>query len=95
MLAKYSDFAYVFLKKSANVFPKWTRVNKHAIKLEQSKKPPYGPIYSLKLVKLKIFKTYIEINLANGFISALTLPANAPMLFVRKPDGSFYLCVNY
>ena len=68
--AKYSDFDYIFLEKLANIFPEQTRVNKHAIKLEKSKQSPYGPIYSLRLIEFKTFKTYIKTNLANGFIWA-------------------------
>ena len=65
--AKYSDFADVFLEKSANVLLEQARVNEHAIELEKSKQPLYGPIYSLAPIELKIFKAYIETNLANGF----------------------------
>ena len=67
-LAKYADFVNVFLKKLAEVLPKYTKINKHAIKLEESKQPPYRPIYSLGPVKLKTLKTYLEKNLANDFI---------------------------
>ena len=66
--AKYLDFANIFLKKFVNIILKQTGVNKHAIKLEKGKQSPYGPIYSLKLVELKTFKTYIKTNLANSFI---------------------------
>ena len=55
VLAKYSDFAVIFLKKAANILLEQTRANKHAIKLEQDKQPPYRLIYSLGLVELKIF----------------------------------------
>ena len=92
---KFSDFADVFLEKSANVLPERTGANKHAIKLEEGKQPPYGPIYSLGPIELKTVKTYIETNLANGFIQASKSPAGAPILFVRKPNGSLRLCVNY
>ena len=92
---KYSDFADMFLKKSANVLPKWTGVNEHTIKLEKGNQPPYGPIYSLRPVELKTFKTYIETNLANGFIKASNSPAGAPILFVRKLNSSLCLCVDY
>ena len=95
MPIKYSDFADVFSEKSANVSPERTGVNEHAIKLEKSKQPPYGPIYSLRPVELETFKTYIETNLANGFIRASKSPAGALILFVRKPDGSICLCNNY
>ena len=70
-------------------------MNEHVIELEESKQPLYGPIYSLEPVELKTLKTYIETNLANGFIQALKLPAGAPILFVRKLDSSLCLCVNY
>ena len=92
---EYSDFADVFSKKSANVSPERTRANDHAIKLEKGKQPPYGPIYSLGPVELEIFKTYIKTNLANGFIRALKSLAGDPILFVRKPDSSLCLCVDY
>ena len=37
VLAKYLDFADVFLKKSANVLPEWTGVNEYAIELKEGK----------------------------------------------------------
>ena len=95
ILAKYSDFLDVFLEEFANIFPEQTRVNEHAIELKKGKQPPYGPIYSLRPVEFKTLKTYIKINLANGFISTSKSPADAPILFVRKLKGSLHLCVNY
>ena len=95
VLAKCLDFADIFLKKSANIPPKQIGVNKHSIELEEGKQLPYGPIYSLRPVELEIFKTYIMTNLANSFIQALNLPADALILFVHKFDNSFYLYVNY
>ena len=92
---EYLDFANVFSKKSANVLPEQTGVNKHAIKLEKGKQPSYRPIYYLGPIKHKTFKTYIKSNLANGFIRASKLPAGAPILFVRMPNGSFCLYVDY
>ena len=92
---EYSDFADVFLQKSANVLPERTGANKHAIELKKGNQPPYGPIYSLGPVELETLKIYIETNLANGFIRASKSPAGAPILFVRKPNGSLCLCVNY
>ena len=95
MLTKYLDLANVFLEKSANVFPEQTRANEYAIKLEESKQPPHGPIYSLGPVEFKTLKTYIKLNLANGFIRTSKSLAGAPILFISKPNGSFYLCVTY
>ena len=70
-------------------------MNEHAIELEEGKKPPFGPIYSLGPMELETLKTYIETNLANGFIHPSKSPARAPILFDRKPDGSLRLCVDY
>ena len=95
MPVKYSDFADVFSEKSANVLPERTGANKHAIKLENGNQPPYGSIYSLGLVELETPKSYIKTNLANSFIQALKSPVSAPILFVRKPNDSLRMCVNY
>ena len=92
---EYSDFADVFSEKSANVLPERTGANEHAIKLEEGKQPPYRPIYSLGPVELKTLKTYIETNLANGFIRISKSPAGAPILFIRKPNNSLRLYVDY
>ena len=46
-------------------------------------------------MELKILKVYIETNLANGFIRLPKSPAGAPILFDRKSDSFFRLCVNY
>ena len=70
-------------------------MNEHAIELEKGKQPPFGAIYSLGPVELETLKTYIEINLANGFIRSSKFPAGAPILFDKKPDGSLRLCVDY
>ena len=37
VLAKYSDFADMFSKKSANVLSEQTKVNKHSIELKEGK----------------------------------------------------------
>ena len=46
-------------------------------------------------MELKTLKAYIETNLANGFVRPSKSPASALILFDRKSDGSFRLCVNY
>ena len=93
--AKYSDFADVFSSDLSTELPEHTEINTHAIDLEEGKQPPYGPIYSLGPVELKTLKTYIETNLANGFICPSKSLAGAPILFDKKQDGSLRLCVDY
>ena len=68
ILAEYSDFADVFSKESAAELPERSDIDENAINLELGKQPPYGPIYSQGPVELETLQTYIETNLANGFI---------------------------
>lgn len=75
--------------------PENTDINKYSIKLENDKQQPYGPIYSLRLVELEILKTYIEIYLETGFIQIFKTPAGVLILFNKKPESSFHLCVDY
>ena len=86
MPTKYLDFADIVSEMSANVLPERTGANEYAIELEEGKQSPYRPIYSLEPVELETFKTYIKINLSNGFIRVLKLPADALILFIRKPN---------
>lgn len=79
---KYLNYANVFSKKSVVELPKCSHINKYSINLEVGKQAPYRSIQSLKLVKLKIFKTYIETNLANDFIHPFKSLIGAPILFV-------------
>ena len=93
--AEYSDYSNVFLAENAAELLVNTRMNKHAIELEEGKQLPFGPIYSLGPVELQPLKTYIKTNLANGFIRLSKFPAGALIFLDRKPDGSLCLCVDY
>ena len=94
-LTNYLDFSDIFSKAKVLVLSEITELNQHAIELQEDQKSLYRPIYSLGPVELEMLKIYIKINLANGFIWPSKSPADAPILFVRKPDGSFYLYINY
>ena len=93
--AEYSNYSNVFLAENAAELPENTGMNEHAIELEEGKQPPFGPIYSLGPVELETLKTYIETNLANGFIRPSKSPVGALILFDQKSDESLRLCVDY
>ena len=95
VFAEYSDFADIFSPDLASELPEHTGINNHVIELVEGQQLPYGPIYSLGLVELKTLKAYIETNLANGFIRPSKSSTGAPILFDRKSNGSFQLCVDY
>lgn len=67
----------------------------HAIELLDNNTPPFGPIYSLSSTELAALKTYLDENLLKGFIKPSTSSAGAPILFVKKKDGTLRLCVDY
>ena len=92
---KYLDFTDIFSEKKVLVLPERTKLNEHAINLENVKQPPYKPIYSLGPVRLETLKNYIETHLKTVFIQPSKSPADAPILFDKKPNGSFRLCVDY
>ena len=92
---KYSDFSDVFLEKKALILLKTIKLNLYVIELQKSQQPLYRSIYSLGLIKLKTLKTYIQTNLANGFIWPSKLSADAFILFIGNPDGNLCLYINY
>ena len=57
---EYFDYNNVFSAENVAELLENTGINEHAIKLEEGKQPPFGPIYSLGLVKLETLKTYIK-----------------------------------
>lgn len=83
------------LKKLATKLPKCFDINEHGINLRPSKQPFFKLIYSLKPVKLRILKIFIEINLANGFIYLFKSLVRTFILFVQKPDSNCYIYINY
>lgn len=95
ILSEYTELADVFLPKLAAELPKHMRINDHAIKLVDDCQPPYGPIYSLRLVELGILKAYIKYNLTNSFIRSSKSPTKVAILFDKNPDNYLKLCVNY
>ena len=94
--AEYSDFVDVFSLDLAFELLKHIGINNHAIKqVKGCQQLLYGPIYSLRPMELETLKTYIETNLANGFIRPFKLLTSTPILFDRKSDGFLPLSVNY
>ena len=91
---QYKDFEDVFLKKNAYILPEH-RPYDCAIELEEGTQPPFGPIYNLSQTELAELRKYIDENLAKNFIRHSKSPAGAPILFVKKKDGSPRMCVDY
>ncbi len=91
---EYLNYVYFFSERAANELPKHGPQD-HAIDLVDGGTVPFGPLYNLSASELKVLRDYINENLAKGFIRASTSPAGAPILFVKKKDGTLRLCVDY
>ena len=65
------------------------------INIEEGADLPPGRCYSLSQSELKVLRDFIDENLELGFIRPARSLLGAPVLFVKKKDGSLRLCVDY
>jgi len=91
---EYHEYADVFSKSKAETLAPH-RPYDLRIDLEKDSHPPVGTIYSLSKFKQKALKEFINENLTNGFIRSTSSPHGAPVLFIKKKDGSLRLCVDF
>jgi len=90
----YHNFANDFNKAKASVLAPHWEYNLE-IELEEGAPLPPGRLYSLSPVELETLWAFINENLHFGFIRPTSSSHAAPVLFVKKKDGSLRLCVNY
>jgi len=84
----------VFSKAKASELPPHRDYNLK-IDLEEGTSLPLGTLYSLSPVELSALRTFINKNLNTGFIHPTASSHAAPVLFVKKKDGSLHLCVDF
>ena len=92
--AEYHEYADVFSKKKADTLAPH-RPYDLKINLEEGTSPPWGPIYSLSATELQALREFLDEHLPIGFIRPSRSSHGAPVLFVRKKDGSLRLCVDF
>ncbi|TYK19421.1 ty3-gypsy retrotransposon protein [Cucumis melo var. makuwa] len=66
-----------------------------AIELEPDTAPISRARYRMAPPELKELKVHLQELLDKGFIRPSVSPLGAPMLFVKKKDGSIRLCIDY
>ena len=91
---EYHNFADVFSKLKSKLLPEH-RPYDLSIQIEGKQTPPLGPIYSLSALELQTLREFLDENLKTGTIRPSNSPCGAPVLFVKKKDGSLRLCVDY
>src|SRR5579859_1769863 len=58
--------------------------------------PPAGPVYPITSpLELEVLQEYCIENLNKGYICHSQSPCGAPILFVKKPDRTLRICVDY
>src|SRR5579859_3085923 len=57
--------------------------------------PMHGKLYNMSETELQTLREYIDNMVDKGFIRSSHSPVGAPVLFVKKKDGSLRLCVDY
>jgi len=90
----YEDYHKLFLTATAEKLAE-RRTFDHAIDLKLGAEPPWGPIYPMSAYQLDTLDKYLKGMLKQGNIVYSQSPAGAPLLFVPKPDGKLWLCVDY
>lgn len=92
--SQYAEFKNVFDQNEADVLSEHGPYN-HAIEIEESKEPPFGPVYNMSITELNALKEYVNEMLTKGFIRPSKFPAGAPVIFIKKKNGGLRFCVNY
>ncbi|GKA08070.1 putative reverse transcriptase domain-containing protein [Tanacetum coccineum] len=87
------DFPNVFLEELPGIPPE------HEVEFSIELIPGTEPIskapYRMALIELKELKEQVQELLEHGFIHPSVSPWGAPVLFVKKKDGSMRLCIDY
>jgi hypothetical protein len=90
----YHEFADVFSRQKADTLPPHQDCDLK-INIDEGAKIPAGPIYPLSEFELKTLREFIDGNFETGFIHPSNSPFRAPVLFIKKKDGSLWLCVDF
>ena len=94
---QYQHQEDVFSKEASDKLPPHRHID-HKIKLRQdvdANQLGFSPLYRMTLDELEAMKKYLDENLAKGFIVPSNAAFAAPVLFVKKPNGSLRFCIDY
>ncbi|QRW26817.1 Retrotransposable element Tf2 protein [Rhizoctonia solani] len=91
---QYHEFAKVFGEEEFKVLPPHREYDISIDLVPDAKLSP-GPIYGMTDAESKALKQHIDEELATGKIRPSTSSAGAPVMFVKKADGSLRLVVDY
>ena len=91
LISKYRD---VFPDELPPGLPPQREID-HKIELIPGSSPPSRPTYRMSAVELAELKKQLEELTKSGFIQPSKSPFGAPILFVKKKDGTMRMCIDY
>src|SRR5207302_4816813 len=89
-----SEFADVFPDELPLELPPKCDINHH-ITLKPGNTPPWHPIYHLSPLELDAMCEELDHLLKNGSIEPSMSPLGAPVIFIKKKDGTLRMCIDY
>ena len=89
-----TEFADVFPAGLPGTLPPQRDLD-HSIELLPGSEPPSKPTYKLSYAETEELRKQLEELADHAFIRASKSPFGAPVLFVKKKDGTMRLCVDY
>ena len=90
----YHEFSDVFSEAKADTLAPNQEYDLK-IEINEIAKTPVGPIYLQCESELGSLRTFIDEHLNIGFIQPSNSPFGAPVLFIKKKDGSLRLCIDF
>ena len=94
ILKEYHKFVDVFSQSKADTLPAH-RLYNLKIDLEEGTKPPLCRMYSISQTEVQVLCEFLDENLHISFIHPSKSAHGVPILFVKKKDGSFRLCIDF
>src|SRR5271168_4007044 len=88
------EFVDIFLDGLPPGMPP-TRKVVHEIPLHPESSPQFKGIFRLSPVELQELRKQLDGLLKDGKVSPSTSPYGAPVLFTKKKDGGFRMCIDY
>ena len=89
------DFSDVFLEELPGIPPEREVDLSIEILLEYQVTLTYRQPYRMALTELKELKSQLQELMDKGFIRPSVSPGGAPVLFVKKKDGTLRMCIDY
>ncbi|CCO35435.1 Retrotransposable element Tf2 155 kDa protein type 1 [Rhizoctonia solani AG-1 IB] len=90
----YHEFTQVFAEEEFKILPPH-RDYDIGIELTPEASLFHGPIYGMTDAESRALKEHLDAEVATGKIRPSKSPAGAPVMFVKKADGSLRLVVDY